>query len=246
MKINNSDLKKIYFAYIQDKVPLFREKCLSPEKILTFFIKPGSSRKKGRIIDHITSCAHCAHDFYVFLGIYRDEQMLLGDIRELLQQKERPQISKKNRGLSPVVRWLNIFPIRYPWKIAFSFLLTIIFAGLIILVTHQNIMTSKNGDRGKLPGQLQLMVPIHENAVQAPVIFKWRGVASSHYYVLEIFDEALSPFWKSPKIIESFYQLPPEIDTKIKKNKIYFWIITVFLNEGEMFESTLESFKVIE
>jgi hypothetical protein len=246
MKINSSDLKKIYGAYVQNKVPQSREKCLSPAKILTFFAAPGSHRKKGRIIDHITSCAHCAHEFNVLLEIYREEQMLLGDIHRVLQQKDEPQISQRERAHTPIVRRLNIFPLLYSRKYAFSLLLTLIFVAMIILVTHQLIIISKNEERGKPPGQIQLIVPVHEERVKAPLIFKWGGVKNSNYYILEIFDEALLSLWKSPKIFDNSYQLPPEIEPKIKKNRDYFWIITVFLAEGQMFESTLESFRVIE
>lgn len=246
MKINNDDLRIIYRAYIQDRIPLSREKCPSPEKLLRFFVSSGSHHEKGRIIDHITRCANCAQEFSLFLEIHREERQLLEEIDKVLQQNDEMQVTRKKRVHSPIFRWPKIFRLHPSWKYAFVPLLTIIFAAMMILVTNRLIITKKNEERGKFPGQIQLMAPIHEKVALAPLIFKWKGVKNSDYYVLEIFDEALSSLWKSPRIFDNFYQLPPDIEEKIKKNKIHFWIITVFLADGKVIESSLEDFTLIE
>jgi hypothetical protein len=246
MKINNSDLIKTYRAYIQDQIPQSREKCPSPEDFLNFFIASGSGRKKQKTIDHITNCAYCAHEFSFFFEIYREERRFLEEIDRLLQQKDPMQVSQKKRANSRIFHWSKIFHLRPSWKYALVPLLTIIFVTMMLLLMNRFSATKNNGERGKLPGHIQLTAPTHEHAAHAPLIFRWKGVTNSNYCVLEIFDGALSPLWKSPRIFENFYQLPPDIAPKIEKNRVYFWMITVFSAEGKEIESFLEDFRLIE
>ena len=63
MKLNNGDLRQIYLSNIKDCIPKTRNKCPSPQQLLRLFRGKTSEKKKTRIIDHITSCYHCAHDF---------------------------------------------------------------------------------------------------------------------------------------------------------------------------------------
>jgi hypothetical protein len=246
MKINNSDLRKIYRAYVQDRIPLSREKCPSPEKLFSSFMSLGSSHKIGKIIDHITICAYCAQEFNFFLEIFREEQRLVEEIDRLLQQKDRARISQKKRTEFPIFRWPKIYRLHASWKYAIIPLLTIIFVALMISVTNRLIITKKNEERSELPGQIQLLGPTYEKAAQVPLIFKWKGVKNSNYYILEIFDKALLLVWKSPRIFENSYRLPSDIGGKIEKNKNYFWMITVFLVDGMTIESSLEEFTLIE
>lgn len=246
MKINADDLIKIYSSYIQEQFPPSRKKCPSLETIMNFFMTSGSNRKKGRIVDHLTSCGYCAHEFGLSLEIYREEGILLEEIDRLLLQKERLQIAEKRTTVFTLFRWSDCLHLRANWKYAVSFLLAIIAVAVTILITNQLIITQKNIERGRIPGQIQLMAPAHGKAVQAPLIFKWKLVEKFDYCILEIFDAALSPVWKSPRIYKNFYQPPPDIEAKIEKNKIYYWMITIFFIDGKVVESTLEDFTLIK
>jgi hypothetical protein len=244
MKINNSDLRKIYGAYIQNRVPLSREKCPSPEELLNIIMASASSRKKERIIDHITNCAYCAQEFSFFLDISREERRLLVEIERLLQQKDQIQIFETKSGSSPILRRSKLIRFLLFRKFALIPLLAIIFISLMILATNRLIISKKNEERGRLPEQIQLIAPTHEKAAQAPLIFKWKEVKYSDHYILEIFDEALSPLWKSSGILGDSYQLPPEIAAKIRIDTTYFWMITVYLVDGKVIESSLEDFSL--
>jgi hypothetical protein len=246
MKINNSDLRKLYSAYIQNRVPLSRAKCPSLEELLNIIMTSGSSRKKGKIIDHITSCAYCAQEFSFFLDLSREERRLLEEIEKLFQQEDQIQIAQKKGANSPIIRWLKLTRFPLFWKFVFIPLLAIVFISLMILATNKLIVSKKNEERGRLPGQIQLIAPTHEKAAQAPLIFKWKGVKYSDHYVLEIFDEALSPLWKSSRILGDSYQLPPDIAAKIRMDTPYFWMITVYLADGKVIESSLEDFFLSE
>jgi len=246
MKINTDDLIKIYRSYIQEQIPRSRKKCPSPKTIMNLFITPGSTHKKERIVDHLTSCRHCAHEFGFSLEIFREEGMLLEEIDRLLPQTERLQTAEKRKTIANIFRWPDgPYPRPY-WKCAVLFLLTIIVVAVTILITNQFMITQKNIERGRTPGQIQLMAPTHGKAIQIPIIFKWKLAGKFDYCILEIFDEALSPVWKGPRIYKDFYQLPPEIEAKIENNKIYYWMITIFLVDGKVKESPLENFTVSE
>jgi hypothetical protein len=245
MKINTDDLIKIYRSYIQEQIPQSRNKCPSLETIMNFFMTSGSNRKKGRIVDHLTSCGYCAHEFGLFLEIYREEGILLEEIDRLLLPKEQLEIAEKKKAVSNLFRWSDSLHLRPYWKYALSFLLASTAVAVTILITNQVIITQKNIERGRIPGQIQLMAPAHGKPIQAPFIFKWKLVEKFDYCILEIFDEALSPVWKSPRIHKDFYQLPPDIGAKIEKNKIYYWMITIFFVDGKVIESAFENFTLI-
>jgi len=246
MKINTDDLIKIYRSYIQEQIPQSRKKCPSPKTIMNLFITPGSTHKKGRIVEHLTSCRHCAHEFGFSLEIYREEGILLEEIERLLPQTERLRVAEKRKTITNIFRWPDgPYPRPY-WKYAVLSLLTIIVVAMTILITNQFMITQKNTERGRTPRQIQLMAPTDGKAIQIPLTFKWKLAGKLDYCILEIFDEALSPVWKSPRIYKDFYQLPPEIEAKIQKNKTYYWMITIFLFDGKVVESALENFTLGE
>jgi hypothetical protein len=246
MKINNSDLRKIYSAYIQNRVPLSRATCPSLEELLNIIMASASSCKKERIIDHVTSCAYCAQEFIFFLDISREERRLLIEIDRLMQQKDQIQIFKKKICSSPVLRWPKIIRFSFLWKFALIPLLAVVFISLMILATNKIIISEKTKERGRLPGQIQLIAPTHKKRAQVPLVFKWREVKYSDHCVLEIFDEALLPLWKSSEILGESYQLAPDIAAKIKRETTYFWMITVYLVDGKVIESSLEDFSLRE
>ena len=101
-------------------------------------------------------------------------------------------------------------------------------------------------ERGRTPAQIQLISPAHGQTIRTPLVFKWKLAGKFDYAILEIFDEALSPIWKGPRVYRDSYQLPPEVEAKIEKNKVYYWMITVFLIDSKVIESALENFTLIE
>ena len=71
MNINQNDVSKIYKAYILDKIPKSRKNCPSTNKIIKAFKSKYSEKEKTKIVDHITNCCFCIHEFDFILQYLR-------------------------------------------------------------------------------------------------------------------------------------------------------------------------------
>jgi hypothetical protein len=90
------------------------------------------------------------------------------------------------------------------------------------------------------------VLPSPQAAARLPLIFRWEEIPQVDYCILEIFDDSLLPYWKSPRISGTSYQVPAVIDAKMPKNKKYFWVLTAFLKNGTKVESSLEEFRLVQ
>jgi hypothetical protein len=76
------------------------------------------------------------------------------------------------------------------------------------------------------------------------LVFRWNDILGTDHYILEIFDDTLLPFWKSPEIRENVFYPPQYLLIKFEKNKRYFWMVTAFDEKGKGIESRLEDFMI--
>jgi hypothetical protein len=246
MKINNDDLRHIYQAYIRDRIPASRDACPSAEHIQASFMPSASRRKKAKIIRHISGCADCAQEFQFFLRLFREEQGLINGIDRLSPGADRNAVAGKKLHNSLISSWPRVFSLHLSWKSVLVRLSASILIAVAILATNKIFISRKTDERGKLSNQVHLLEPVHKKVALAPLVFKWKGIRNAHSFMLEIFDGTLLPLWKSPRIIETSYQLPSEISQKLQPNKTYFWMITAFRADGAAVESSLEDFLVVK
>lgn len=239
MIINDDDLKSIYKSYILTRTPLSRQACPSSEEISNIFIDSGLKAEKEKIIDHITNCSYCIKEFDVFLKISRQEQKLVEEINLFLKDKGGPSpVPKKNNKV--------MMKFSLAWKLTLASLIVIIITGAIFLITNGPIFNKKTEKRGDRPGQIRLLEPHPDHASETPLLFRWDEIAGRDYFIIEIFDESLSPLWKSAKIFETFYRLPPDVERQMHRGRSYFWMITVFFTNGLTRESHLEEFSIAD
>ena len=227
MKTNEAELKKAFLAYIRSSPKASAGNCPSSETIWRFFSGEGSIKLKARIVDHITTCADCHKEFEAFLEIFRAEEKLARDVQ--------PQFRSNSNHISTQALW------RY----AAAFL-------GIIIIASAGVFTSKwlsprpPAERGRLSGQLHLLAPDQEMSFQKPLIFKWEPAPDTEYYVIEIFDESLLPFWSSEQLAETHCELPALVKDKMVKGRNYFWMLYANSLSGNKAESSLEEFKFVD
>lgn len=239
MSINDDNIKSIYKSYILTRTPLSRQVCPSLEEISNIFIDSGLEAEKEKIIDHITNCSYCVQEFDVFLEIFRQEQKLVKEIDLFLKNKGGPSlVSKKN--MKKTIKFA------LAWKLALASAIAIVLGGATFLIINGLIFNKKAEKRGDRPGQLSLLEPLSEHAAEIPLLFRWGEIAGRDYFVIEIFDESLSPLWKSTKIFVTFYRPPPDIERQIHRGRSYFWMITAFFANGLTLESHLEEFRIAD
>jgi hypothetical protein len=246
MKITHDDLKRAYKSHIQRRIPPSREACPSAECIFSIFDKAVSPADKERIIDHITGCRYCLQEFELFLDFHRQEEKAIGDIADYIQRQRIGSAAPDEEArISGVLSSSNI-KVRPLWRWAAASLLAVGIMVLSIIGIRSFFKTPQDAERGRLPGQIRLISPVHGEKIKMPLIFRWEGTARAEYYHLEIFDSSLLPLWKSPPVEELQYELPSEAVDIIKKNDVCFWMITAWLIDGTKRESLLQEFAIKE
>lgn len=239
MKINNEELRKIFRSHILTKISLSTQTCPLTEEIAAIFSVPGSGEEKEHIIDHIVNCSICVREFEAFLEILRHENNLVDEIDGLFRKGifGRPFRPKKTRKKGTYLLF---------WRVGLATTLAAVFLAMIILTGGIPIGNKKPKKRGVYPAYIELLGPRLEQPASKPLSFQWTEAKGRDYFILEIFDESLSPLWKSPKIYENSFRLPPDIENKIAPHRSYFWMVTVFFSNGMKFESQLAELLVTD
>ena len=223
MKITSEDLKRAYKSHIRRCIPSSREACPSAESIFNVFEKSISLSEKEKVIDHITNCCYCLREFELFLDFYRQEEAAIGNV------------ANAKLLLSPRFKTPHL------WRWATASLFAV---GLAVAVLWgvRSLLRAPEEERGRLPGQIQLIFPVRGQEVRAPWNFSWERIPGAEYYLLEIFDKSLLPLWKSPRIEAPNYRIPAESANIIQANDVYFWTVTACLVDGTKREAPLEEF----
>ena len=246
MKITHDDLKRAYKSHIRRLVPPSREACPPAESIFRVFDESVSPADKDMVIDHITGCGHCLREFELFLDFHRKEEKAVGDIAGYFRSQESgpdmPGKKARARGILLSPR-LKVPPL---WRLVAASLVAVSITALSVIGIKSFFKTPEGRERGRLPGQIHLISPVQGEKIKMPLAFRWEGTPRAEYYQLEIFDSSLLPLWKSPRVEGLRYEPPSEAVGIIKKNGVYFWMITAWHMDGTKRESPLEEFSIRE
>ena len=74
MKISHKDLKGLYRSYLEDRLPVSRAKCPSPQDFTAGLRGESSKNRRNQIIDHIFQCTYCHEEFEFILKTIREEK----------------------------------------------------------------------------------------------------------------------------------------------------------------------------
>jgi hypothetical protein len=225
MKLKDEELKRLFRSYVTMRTPGDREGCPSPESLLSFFVSRSRTRKKLKIVDHLTNCSACAREFELLLEIQRDQNQVVSQVREAADSGQF--FARRADSFHAVGHFWKISPI-----IAGAMF---VIASLIIVVRE----SGKPGDIRATPSSILLIQPDAKHPASFPLIFKWEGVKGADTYLLELYDETLLPIWKSPDLLSSQLTIPEDLARQLQINKLYFWMITAYHNKEKLAESGL-------
>ncbi len=237
MKLNNTNLRELYQAEIEDKIPVTRKSCPSPKELLQLFRLKKSEEKKTKIVDHITGCYYCSKEFEFVVEALRYEKKMNQIAEELISKREKSPVSK---GLK-----LKFLPSRFKWGYALLIACTLLTLSLTVIF----IVSTKfenNEYRGLTQNQVKLTKSKKNILTKPTPNFEWEYVKEADYYVFEIYDEALYPIWTSNRITKNNIFLPREAFLKLENSRTYYWMVTAFLQNGIKKESPLTEFQFIE
>jgi hypothetical protein len=232
MQLRNDDLKRLYRTFVSTHHPDNRQECPSWEQLLSFFEARARPTEKLKIVDHMTSCSACAQEFEFLLDLRRFQERIGAQIQGV------PAKKSFFHSFPASVKRTHLF-----WRFASALV------GLI-LVSVSLITIIQNGGReaGTRAARTSVMLlePIRGQSATLPLTFKWEGWGGAESYVLELYDEALSSIWESPRTPQAHLVLPPEAERQLKPGGHYFWMITAYRHNEKIAESKLYEFTVIQ
>ncbi|NOR11713.1 MAG: hypothetical protein GQ545_00505 [Candidatus Aminicenantes bacterium] len=226
MKISHKDLKGLYKSYLEDRLPVSRAKCPSPQDITACLRGEGLKNRRNRIIDHIFQCAYCHEEFEFILKTIREEKKFIHDLSSITKEKKHRE---KNKF------FYQLLPLHPAWMYGLIFITGVVMISLLV----KNISEERKY-RGTESRSVTLITPNKKTTLKTQLEFEWKHVQNSDYFILEIFDESLYPIWKSDKITVNHTLLSEEITNRLLKQKTYYWMVTAFLSDGKTIESRLQ------
>jgi hypothetical protein len=119
-------------------------------------------------------------------------------------------------------------------------------AGFVTLFQNKAPLTlrapSVRENRGD---EIQVLAPGEGIVSKSRLVFRWKTRGFVDHYILELFDDALSPVFRSPEIKGTFYSLPKDLAKRLSSQR-YFWMISGFTLSEKIIESRLCQFFLIE
>ncbi len=230
MKIDNQGLKTLFRANVHSNNPVSREQCPSAERLVGLLGGRASRRESTRLVDHISRCRFCAEELEFLVEARRSEKGLIQDIGQWLDRKERDSLRPP------------LFS-RFSWGLAS---LLAVFAVVCVLLLRFIILPAPETYRADSQTKIELLEPVDIRVPRSNLVFRWRPLPNTEYYVLEIFDEALAPVWESGKIAANQAAPPREISGKLAAGRTYSWLVTAHLPNGDQIHSSLVGFVLRE
>lgn len=222
MTLRDDDLKRLYRSYVARRSRPDRKACPSWKELSDFFENRTRRKKKLKIVDHVTSCSACAEEFE-FLRQVRQ----LGKHIAQVAERQRPPSPSGRVGVSILWRYSSV---------AAGVMLAL--ASLAIIIQRW----SNPGMTRAAPSAVILTIPNQTHPASFPLTFEWKKFQGAEVYILELFDEALLPVWKSSETELTHLALPEGIGIRLPLNRRYFWMITAYRGGERTAESALVPF----
>ena len=254
MKLRNDDLKTLYRRSLQAR-PDGKTSCPSEDAILKSFTVEMSEEEKFRIIDHMAGCGACRLKFEAAREILKgakalagelEGQSLSGDETAALRQRALEKIRELGRGpqkeekksISDRLR-IFIFQYRYASVVAGVFMVAL--AAWLVLKSPQG--GRDNVVRGIKEPVIALESPRGIQA-EVPALFRWRSPWEGGEAEVRVLNEELDMIWSSGRIRATSLEFPPSLSEIIEREKIHYWKVIVYLDDGRINESDLQEFQL--
>ena len=220
--------KALYGAQVGLQKPASRGDCPSPKRMIRLLSSRCSAREGSKLIDHISLCSDCAGEFGFLTEALRSERVLVGDIENWLGSGQKAEPRQPHF-------------LRYSWGLA-SLLAAFFIVGFLVL--RLVILRSPERYRAASEAAVALLEPVEQKVSRHSLVFRWQPVQGVEHYVVEVFDEALSPVWKSAPLLENRIVPPDQLARGLVPRKSYFWLVSAYFPGGDKWLSPLEEFSL--
>jgi len=240
MNITHKELCDLYREYLGKQIPISRRKCPATKDLLNFFNSRTRERRKTKVVDHLSRCMYCAYEFSLLIEIKRGTNHLEQEIyhwmkTQRLREPKRFVFVQKPVFLRAILRYV------------------VLGAGIFVLsVGFGTLFQKKASLTFRVPNvrenrwaRIQVLAPGEGIIPKSRLVFKWKTQGSVDHYILELFDDALFPIFRSPEIKVTFYSIPKDLAIRLSLKK-YFWMISGFTVNEKVIESRLHQFFLTE
>lgn len=247
MKINTQELRALYQSEISGNKPLSRRGCPSPGRIAALFGTSISKRRRTKVTDHIVECGRCTEEFESWRELFQQKESMIEELCSWAVRRktapDRKHVEDSRALYVPPRPGADTSPRRRLWPYALAasaFLL-----GLLLILVPNSVFRNNRQIAYRAPSfkKIELIHPRSGKSIRRDALFfQWTPLAGADCYVLEVFNEALAPVWKSPELIPTRILIPPEIRDKWQGSNPYFWLVTAVLADGKRIESDIGIF----
>jgi len=231
MKLNNEEIKSLYKGYVSRPKRKESTRCPSLRHLLLFFRIGGSTRKKMKLVDHLSNCADCFHGFNIILNLRRDQEDFAHSVSRIVLTYD------------PTYKATDLPPRGISFARLSSALVgvSLVFISLVIIFNSWKLtQVTRTGIR-----PVRIIQPISAHKYPSLLLFKWQNMEGADSYVLELFNDQLMPIWQSPRLQTVQISLPDNIYRQLDVNREYYWMITAYYQKAKLGESELMSLKFV-
>ena len=105
-----------------------------------------------------------------------------------------------------------------------------------IIIFKTSFDSRKETLRGRQKKIFELISPKGE-ITEKHLVFKWNPLPETKEYEVQLMNEELIKIWISKKIPHTTIKFPQDLYQKITKNKIYYWKVIAYLDDGSIIKS---------
>jgi hypothetical protein len=214
--MSDEALREAYQRALEARRGGGRERCPSPEAMLSLLRREGTEEQRLETLDHVMGCGACRPEFELLRAI---EQAGAGSTTTA---QARPAV-------------LGI-PRRFAVPLALA-------ASLLIVVAVGQRLRSPEGpdvERGRMDG-VTLLGPPTEIAPGMPATFAWKPVPGAESYVLEVLDEKGQVVWGARTSQTSVTMSDPLVTTP---GRTYRWWVRAITASGPQRASAVRSLRI--
>jgi len=250
MKIDTQDLRCLYQAAISHRKRPSPITCPAPRRMIGLFDGSLAAGEKNRLIDHLTRCGPCFREFESYRSLYQQQEKMITSLEAWVGQRKKrasyPAIKDRQAAYNPPSEdtfWGRFKPRSWARTLSLAMLLLGLILGLSRWTSLKNIF--ENRYRAAPGAKIALISPSLDKLVQRQsLVFQWAPLPGTEYYVFELFDETLSPIWRSPEMAGTKTILPGDISGRLHPLQTYYWVVTGILADGKKAESDIGAFRL--
>ena len=252
MRISPQDLRALYRNGVSEKVPPTRRSCPPPRRIIDFLDHSLSRRHSARVEDHLASCGLCSQEFEAIRQILHARDLCLQDLAAWAGRQQRKTANSRVEDIgekySPISK-RKASKTRQAWRWSYALGLILLVGCLALVLSRYPFLKNFWGGEYRAGQALHitLVLPRPEKPLIAQaLVFQWTPLIQAECYVLELFDEALAPIWKSPETRATRITLPSEILENLLPSRPYYWLVAGLLPDDRKVESDIGVFFIAE